>query len=261
MRARYTLLLLVMLAFSMTAGCASKYGTPQTKVNYYPACYDPIKKLRDSEYSTAEGTATGAALGVAGGALLGFLATGKVEGALVGGVAGGVAGGVIGNQIAKNQQIADDNKRMAAYMEDLNGSITDLDIASASARASLQCYDKQFKLLLAGIRQKKVSKAKAEQMFAEIESGTREASSILGTLEDDAADMARQYQAALASERQNMQKKGSSVRARKDLNRAQKRCDALQQNVQKVNAQKAAADEQVQQQKAELYAALDSATI
>lgn len=252
-------LLLIMVICALMSGCAgNQYGTQQTAVNYYPACYDPIKKLRESEDSTTQGTVAGAALGAAGGAILGFLATGKAQGAVLGGLSGGVIGGVIGNQIAKNRKIADDNRRMAAYMQDLDGSISRLDIASASARMSLQCYDQQFKLLITAIQHRRVSYVDAQKMFNEIQAGTREASALLGTWENDGSDMEQQYRAALASEEQQLQMKRAPQQAHASLNQAQKRCDALQANVTKVKKQRAAADRQLKAQQDELSAILAS---
>jgi len=261
--------LIALMFVSLSTGCASKYGPQQTKVEYYPACYDPIKKLRNDEHSVATGTAAGVGLGAAGGALLGFFATGKVEGAIAGGLAGGLAGGVIGNQIAKNRKIADENKRMAAYLNDINGSINNLDIQSASAKAALECYDQQFKILLTSIKKKKVSREEAQRMFNEIQAGTREATSILGALEADAKDIERQYRAALATEDQELQnnvknRNKSQIRAtRKELRKAQKSCDSLQANTQKISNQRSAAEQQMAVRQtalaAELKASFDEA--
>ena len=182
-------LLIAMMLVSLSTGCASKYAPQQTKVNYYPACYDPIQKLRNSEHDVAKGTAAGAGIGAVAGAGLGFLLSGgKAEGAIAGGIAGLAAGGIIGNQIAKTRQIEDENKRMDAYLSDIEGNISNLNIQTASAKAALQCYDQQFKILLTSVKSKKVSREEAQRMFDEIQSGTKEATALLGQLEADAME-------------------------------------------------------------------------
>lgn len=190
--------------FSLSAGgCASRYGTQRTQVQFYPGCYQPIAQLRQSEHSVLKGTAGGAALGVLAGALLGALSSDRGDrgtSAVIGGVVGGVAGGMAGNVYAQKQQIADENRRMASYLEDLEGDISGLDIVSASARTSLQCYDHQFQNLVGNIRAKRISRGQAEMMFSEIRSGREEAIAILGQAETQGRELDRQYQAALAEE-------------------------------------------------------------
>lgn len=261
MRRSLCLLVSAALAVSLSSGCASKYGTQKTEVHYYPACYDPIQKLRKEEKSVTDSTVGGSAVGALGGALLGVLVTGKAEGALIGAVAGAAGGAVVGNQLAKNRQIASQNQRMAAYLNDLDGSIANLNIVSASARSSLQCYDRQFKLLVTAIRKKRVTHAEAQRMFAEIRSGTEEASALLGELESEARDMERQYREALASEEQRLrttQAGPSRTAAHNELRRAQRSCNTLQGGAKKAAAQKAAADSQLKAQQDELAAVLAS---
>lgn len=264
MRKSLCLLVSAVLAVSLSSGCASKYGTRKTEVNYYPACYDPIQKLRAEEKNVTDSTVGGSAAGALGGALLGILVTGKAEGALIGAVAGAAGGAVVGNQLAKNRQIASQNQRMAAYLNDLDGSIANLNIVSASARTSLQCYDRQFKLLVTAIRRKRVTHDEARRMFAEIRSGTEEASALLGELESEALDMERQYREALASEERQLDKaRSGQTRAaardtRNELRRARQSCNTLQGGARKVSAQKAAADRQLKAQQDELAAVLAS---
>ena len=38
--------LLLLTGSLLLSGCASKYGAQQTKVNYYPQCYQPVSALR-----------------------------------------------------------------------------------------------------------------------------------------------------------------------------------------------------------------------
>ena len=60
-----------------------------------------------------------------------------MAGAVVGGATGGVAGTMAGNIYARKQQEADDNRRLASYLQDLDGDISNLDLAGAAARTSL----------------------------------------------------------------------------------------------------------------------------
>ncbi|MCR4666321.1 MAG: hypothetical protein K5657_03395 [Desulfovibrio sp.] len=202
-------LLLILLVCSLATGCASKYGTSHTNVHYYNACYAPISKLRASEYNVEKTTAGGAAIGAIGGALLGFLATGKAEGAVVGGIAGAATGAVVGNIYAKKKKISDDNARMASYLEDIDGDIRNLDIVSASAKQSLQCYDREFKELLRAIRERRISRMEAEDRFGEIASGRDEAIALLGNAVTHGRDLDQQYESAFREERKAMQRKNA----------------------------------------------------
>lgn len=212
---RNPLVFLLVLAFlvSTLCGCSSKYGKQETLVNYYPQCYDPIQKLRDDETSTTNQTVGGAALGALFGGVVGALTTGKVEGALVGAAAGGVAGGVAGNMIAKKRQIADENARMSSYLRDLDGDIAGLNIVSASARTSLQCYEKQFSLLIKGYKEKRITQDQLRSMYAEIRSGTKEAASLLGNAVAQGRDLEKQYQDALIQEQQTIASNTTTVSA------------------------------------------------
>ena len=128
--------------------CASQYGSQRTIVRYYPSCYRPIYDLRRSEHNVARVTAGTALVGALLGAALGVAGSDRRhrgQGALAGAALGGVAGGMAGNIYAQKQQIADENRRMASYLETLEGDISNLDIVSGSARASLQTdIDKLF---------------------------------------------------------------------------------------------------------------------
>ncbi|MBQ7456335.1 MAG: hypothetical protein IJS54_01790 [Desulfovibrio sp.] len=194
-------------------GCASKYGEAHTQVHYYPACYRPIKDLRDREYSVEKKTAAGAVIGAFGGAMLGFLSTGKVEGALVGGVAGAATGAVVGNIYAKKQQIRDDNRRLASYYEELDGEIQGLNAVSAAAKVSLQCYDGEFQDLLQDIKARRVTRREAEERFGEIASGRDEAIKLLGKAITYGRDLDAQYEKAFVQEEQTLRRQPAKARA------------------------------------------------
>ncbi len=199
---RRSLAMLMIFSFVL-CGCASKYGEQKTTVNYYPACYQPIKDLRVREHDVTKGTAGGAAIGAIGGALLGLLASGgKWQGAAIGAASGAVAGGVMGNIYASKQREADDNRRLASYLEDIDGDISKLDIQSAAARNALQCYNRQFDALISAIKSRSISREAARARYAEIASGREEAIALLGNTANESRNLEQQYEQALVQEEQ-----------------------------------------------------------
>lgn len=203
---RKALTLLVMFFFlAATTGCASKYGEQRTSAVYYPGCYQPIADLRARENNVARNTGAGALLGAFTGAVVGLLATGgKWQGAAVGAATGGVAGTMAGNLYGRKQQERDDNIRLASYLQDIDGDISNMDITTAAARTSLQCYNSQFAVLLREIKAKQVTRQVAEARFAEIASGREEAIAILGDAAQYGQNLTAQYEQALASEEQQL---------------------------------------------------------
>ena len=193
-------LLICIFPLAGMTGCASKYGQQTTHVDRYPQCYAPIQKLREEENSVAKTAAGGAVAGALIGALIGGLATGKIEGAVAGGVVGGVTGGAIGYSQSKQRQMRDQNVRMASYLRDLDGDIAGIDTVNASARYSLQCYDKEFKLLIAEYKSGRISKIELDNAYQEIKSGMGEAEHLLGAAIERNKERDAQYEAALADE-------------------------------------------------------------
>lgn len=246
----FTVWILVMILLG-TGGCASKYGTQKTAVNYYPACYSPIADLRQNEHGTAAGTATGAVIGALGGALVGLLATGgKWQGAVVGGATGGVAGTMAGNMYARKQQEADDNRRLASYLQNLDGDISHLDLAGAAARTSLQCYDRQFNQLVAAIRAHQIDRQSAAARYAEISSGREEAIAILGDAAQYGRNLDQQYEQAFMNEEQNLAtptpqaaSKPKVAAKKKNLETARSKKQALAQKTRVIEQQKSEAQE------------------
>ncbi|MBO4300038.1 MAG: hypothetical protein J5861_00390 [Desulfovibrio sp.] len=239
---------LIILIFTLLcSGCASKYGTQKTAVNYYPNCYRPIQDLRSHEHDVAKGTAGGAAIGALGGAALGFLLSGgKWQGAVTGAAVGGVAGGVTGNIYASKQKEIDDNKRLASYLQDIDGDISNLDVVGSAARVSLQCYDRQFAALLSDIKTKKVSRDIAQKRYAEISSGREEAISLMGDAVVTGRNLDQQYQAAFVSEERalNTRKRSSSVKGgTRTLKTARQQQQVLQRKVDDLAREKSAAEQ------------------
>ena len=231
----------VLLIAVLLSGCASKYGTPHTDVHYYGNCYRPISKLRQEEFSVAKGTGAGALIGAIGGALLGFLATGSARGAVVSGAMGAATGAVMGNMYARNQKELDENRRMYKYMHDIEGDIEQLDIVSASAEASLKCYNDAFQRLVADIRTKRVLRREAERRFNEIAQGRDEAIELLGRAITYGHDLDAEYERAFEQEEYAQKKKSKSVNpglktAREHKRRISEQVDAM--NKKKTMAQK-----------------------
>lgn len=262
MRRIPALVLILSLLLTALGGCASRYGEQKTTVNYYPGCYRPIQDLRQREHEVAKGGAGGAAIGALGGALIGLLATGKWQGAVAGAAVGAAGGGIVGASRAKAQQERDDNKRMAAYLEELDGDISNLDIASAAARTSLQCYDQQFALLLKDIKVKTINRETAAKRFAEISSGREEAIAILGNAANQARNLDQQYEEAFVNEeRQAMQNPVRQPQKRQAIQVARQKKQKLTLKTASLEQEKNQANEITLQQAQEARDALADAKV
>ena len=192
------LVAVLIMALLALPGCASKYGAPRTKVNYYPQCYQPVQQLRDDENYVAKSTAAGAVGGALLGALIGGLTTGKVEGALAGAAVGGVAGGVAGHAYGKNQQAARDRELVQAYSEQLGYEASGMARSTAAARVAQQCYDREFDQAKRDYKARRITKAQFQERYAEIRSGLQEVSYILTERYDTMAKKDAEYEQALA---------------------------------------------------------------
>lgn len=211
MRAPFALI----LAISLVAlpGCASKYGVQQTQAVYYPQCYQPIQDLRNSENTVSRNTGAGALLGAFSGAIIGLLASGgKWQGAVMGGAVGAAGGAMAGNMYGRHVQESDDNVRLANYLQNLDGDISNLNVTSAAARSSLQCYDQQFQYLLQQIKSRQISREAASQRFAEIQSGREEAIAILGNAAEYGKNLNMEYENAFNNEERQLQQAVQTAR-------------------------------------------------
>lgn len=254
MRRYLSILLMPFLIFATLAGCASKYGNPNTQVNYYPKCYQPIADLRQRENQVGKSTLGGAVIGALGGALLGLLTgDGRWQGALMGAAVGGVSGSMVGHAYGTREKELDDNRRMAAYLENLDGDIYNMDISAAAAQTSLNCYDQQFQVLLAAIRAKKIDRQSAAARFAEIQSGREEAIAILGDVARAGTNLEQQYKEAFILEEQEMQMQpqGSPARTaskKQTLNAARKKQQTLAKKTSHANQKRSEAQTTTAQQ-------------
>ncbi len=261
------LFLSVLVVFSIT-GCASRYGVRQTDVVYFPACYDPIQRLRDSESNVASSTVGGAALGAIGGAILGLITTGEAEGAIAGAAIGAAAGSVTGNVMARNRQAEEENRLMSQYLRDLEGDISELDIVSASARTSLQCYSRQFRSMITSFKRGRITRSQMQSMYNEIQSGTREAANLLGNAVYNGRQLERQYQQALyeqanpAPARRTTQGRATVSQTPRpssaSMRRAQRRTNDLSRRVDAIATEKNAAERQASAQDQEIMSLIQS---
>ena len=181
------------------SGCTSKYGEQTAIVKSYSDCYAPIQKLRNEEHRVAKQTAGGAVAGALVGGLIGGLAGGG-RGAAVGAVSGAAVGGAGSYYFSVRQQSKNENIRMARYMQDIKGDISGLNIATASARMSIQCYEKKFETSLARYKAKTISREQFQDSYKEIKSGVDEAHRILGVIISSAQEQDAQYKQALDEE-------------------------------------------------------------
>lgn len=260
---RKSLILLFAASLLVMSGCASKYGEQRTTVNYYPACYKPINDLRENEHNVAKSTATGAVVGAASGALIGLLTTGDWRGALMGAAVGGVGGTMVGNMYGRKQQEKDDNIRLASYLQDIDGDISNLDVTSAAARSSLQCYDREFQALLSSIRARQISREAAQQRFTEIQNGREEAIAILGNVVTQGTSLDREYEQAFASEQQQIDSPQAMAQGRaayqqkaRTLNTARQKKRAITRKVEEVRSERIQAQNTSSSQSREIQEAM-----
>ncbi|MDR2934885.1 MAG: hypothetical protein LBV70_03255 [Candidatus Adiutrix sp.] len=180
------------------SGCASKYGKQTTAVNLYPDCYEPIKKLRDEEKRVANTTIASAA--GAGAATMAICLITKSDNCLPKALAVAATTGALGYFSAVQQRSQDETARMAQYMQDLDGDISNLNIATASARMSIQCYQKKFNTSLAQYKKKAISREELDASYREIKSGVNESQGILGRVIVNAQKSDELYAAAINEE-------------------------------------------------------------
>ncbi|MDR0827794.1 MAG: hypothetical protein LBN33_07975 [Desulfovibrio sp.] len=194
------LLLLAVLPLSGTWGCASKYGEQTVDPVNFPQCYAPIRQLREDESNVTKSTAVGAVGGAILGAVVGVLATGRVEGAAVGAAAGGIAGAGTGYAVGKSNEAKDQTARMAVYLRDIDGDISGLNAVTASARFSIQCYDKEFRKLIVSYKSAKINRIELDDAYKEIKAGISESERLLGETLQKAYERDAQYQATINNE-------------------------------------------------------------
>ncbi len=195
-----SLMMIFCFSLFLLQGCASKYGPQTTNVAYYPMCYQPVAQLRQEESSVNDSTASGAAVGAILGAIVGGLATGKVEGAAAGAVVGGVAGAISGHAYASAKNKNKEREFFAQYASQLNQETAHMDRTTAAAKIAANCYDKEFKNVVAMAKAGRISKIELTNRYEEIRAGLQETSRILKTNYTDTLTKEQEYRKIMAEE-------------------------------------------------------------
>ncbi len=190
---------LLILSMFLT-GCASKYGAQTTEVVYYAACYQPVAELRREEAEIEDSTTTGLVIGALLGALIGGAATGDAKGAAAGAVAGGAVGAVGGHAYATSDAKDRDEEFYRKYASQLDAETAQMSRANAAAKIAAQCYDREFKMVVANAQAGKISKIELTNRYEEIRSGLQETSRILDITYYDMHKKEAEYQKVMASE-------------------------------------------------------------
>lgn len=183
-RAGRALLILTICLLAFPLGCSKKTPDGPVKAEYYPDCHEPLAYLRDRASGTGKRVAVGAAKGgvISGIAtVIASAITGNLRGVgvLAGVAAGAAVGGVVSGVGSSDEIEKEDNRRMSKYLEEIDGNIDGLDLKTASATVSRQCYNRAFAALKTDLRERKISVAAARARFGEIVAGENEAAQLL----------------------------------------------------------------------------------
>lgn len=195
----------------LLTGCASLSSPSSqvaatTQVEYFPQCYEPVQQLRSSDEamsrSIAIGAVTGGLMGAIGGALVDDEKRGR--NAAIGAAGGALAGGAVAYYNQRQQQISDDNARLASYAADIdtNNQAIDRNIRYASAAQS--CYQQAFTQLRADRKANKVSDADGRKRLAEIVSGLSETNALLAKVDGRTGENISTYTQAYEKDLQSV---------------------------------------------------------
>ncbi|OEC45714.1 type VI secretion-associated lipoprotein TagQ [Pseudomonas sp. 1D4] len=184
----------------LLTGCAGM-GSPSSKVaattkaEYYPQCYQPVSQLRASDQAVTQSMATGAIAGGVLGALAGGLSSDEHAGrnALIGAAGGALVGGAAGYYTARQQQIADDNARIASYATDIDSSSGELDRSIRYASAAQSCYQREFNNLMNARKSKSISDSEGRLRMAEIVAGLQETNALMAAVDGRAGENINTY--------------------------------------------------------------------
>lgn len=184
----------------LLTGCAGM-GSPSSKVaattkaEYYPQCYQPVSQLRASDQAVTQSVATGAIAGGVLGALAGGLSSDEHAGrnALIGAAGGALVGGAAGYYTARQQQIADDNARIASYAADIDSSSGELDRSIRYASAAQSCYQREFNNLMSARKSKSISDSEGRLRMAEIVAGLQETNALMAAVDGRAGENINTY--------------------------------------------------------------------
>lgn len=184
----------------LLTGCAGM-GSPSSKVaattkaEYYPQCYQPVSQLRASDQAVTQSVATGAIAGGVIGALAGGLSSDEHAGrnALIGAAGGALVGGAAGYYTARQQQIADDNARIASYAADIDSSSGELDRSIRYASAAQSCYQREFNNLMSARKSKSINDSEGRLRMAEIVAGLQETNALMAAVDGRAGENINTY--------------------------------------------------------------------
>lgn len=196
----------------LLGGCAS-FGSPsskvaaQTKVEYYPQCYEPVSQLRSSDKSMTKSVATGAITGGLLGGLAGaFVGNSGDAGrnALIGAAAGALVGGATGYYSERQKQISDDRARIASYASDIDHSTGEIDRSISYTSTAQNCYQREFTSLLNARKAKKISDSEGRLRLAEIVSGLKETNELMAAVDGRAGESIDVYTQAYEKDLQTV---------------------------------------------------------
>ena len=167
------LLLIALLAMTlMLPGCAGKIGTQQTRVHYYPQCYQPIQQLRKDnlredrrEYNEVKSRVS------------------KRK--------------AVKNEIKTTMEI---DLALAEYDRVIDSITISREKAirtMAATEEAARRYDQQFKQLINDYKRGAITAEERDKRYAEIRSGLQEISSILQEKYNDISTKDAEYEKAL----------------------------------------------------------------
>lgn len=176
----------ILICALLLCACAkTATNTTTVKADWYPRCHEPLAYLQARSGSGGMGQAAtagaiqgGVISGIAG-AIIGAIAGAPFRaGTVLGSVGAGAAiGGIAGAASHAGGNTREDNRRMAEYLEQIDGNIEGMDIVKAAATVSSQCYNREFSSLLENL--KSMPRAEAQKRFEEILAGHTEAMQLL----------------------------------------------------------------------------------
>ena len=174
-------------------------GISQMKPEYYPKCYQPFADLEAAQNELIKRTLIGASIGAVSGAVIGGIKKGA-KGAVAGAAIGLAAGGVLGYGFGKMKQIQDDRERMRSYQADMDVDMLNASRVEQYAMASMECYNREFKRLIADYKQGRRSKEEVEARYQEIRRGLTHISGILKEAREKLEERDKEYRNAFERE-------------------------------------------------------------
>ncbi|MDR2459348.1 MAG: hypothetical protein LBE38_00990 [Deltaproteobacteria bacterium] len=190
---------LVLMFF--VSGCAGgKLGKQTVKVNYYPTCYQPVLDMRADAEKLNQDVMMGAVTGALLGGIAGVLSGGDWRQVAAGVVIGAVAGATISYLASSEVQAKAQAERFELYGKTLDVDFQNIDAAVASARITLECYQKEYTALEANYKAGLVPKEEMLARLQEIRDGTNDTAEILRNYNDVALANVKTYDNIMEAE-------------------------------------------------------------